>query len=104
YQATAGNGNFTDLPGLLAGGLIDATLASKTKSGYSFDANATAFPSSSLALFKATCIPVTASGVSQTGTRKFGIAQDGVMHVDTAALGTPLTDTELTATNNVSGN
>src|SRR5205809_3237228 len=41
YQATSGNGTFTDLPGLLATRLIDATLASGTKSGYTFVATPT---------------------------------------------------------------
>src|SRR5882762_11600438 len=58
YQATSGNGNFTDLTGLLGGGLIDATLGSGTKSGYKFAVTPTAFTATSLALFKATCMPI----------------------------------------------
>jgi type IV pilus assembly protein PilA len=107
YQATTGNGVFTDLPGLLAARLIDATLGSGTKSGYKFVATAKPpVKDVSLAMFTATANPVTTSGVSQTGTRKFGIMEDGVMHVDAdpQALGAAMTDAELTATNNVSGN
>jgi prepilin-type N-terminal cleavage/methylation domain-containing protein len=106
YQATTGNGQFADLNGLLGAGLIDATLASTTKSGYKFLATATPSNATALALFKATANPITTTGVSQTGTRKFGIAQDGVMHVDAvpANLATALTDAELTSTTNVSGN
>src|SRR5438876_5797896 len=36
YQATAGNGNYTDLAGLGSGSLVDSVLAGGSKSGYSF--------------------------------------------------------------------
>jgi prepilin-type N-terminal cleavage/methylation domain-containing protein len=82
YQATAGNGTFTNLAGLGAGSLIDSTLAGGSKSGYTIAATPSG-TTGSLALFWATGIPTNTSGVSQTGTRRFGIAEDGVMHGDT---------------------
>ncbi len=107
YQATTGNGDFTDLTGLGNGSLIDAVLASGGKSGYKFGATETVTKTTSqLAQFAAVANPITTSGVSQSGTRKFGIIQDGVMHVDNvfASLGTSMTAAELTSTSNVSGN
>ncbi len=110
YQGTAGAGNFGDLTALgpQAGGgqgLIDAVLASGSKSGYTFVLTpAAAVAGVSAATFAATANPTVISGVSQTGTRKFGTTQDGVMHGQTDALGTPLDATELAATNNVLGN
>src|SRR2546425_11216403 len=86
-------------------GLIDAVLASGSKSGYTFVITpAAAVPGVSAATFSATANPTVTSGVSQTGTRKFGTTQDGVMHGQTDALGTALTAAELAATNNVLGN
>ena len=113
YQATSGNGNFGSLTALgpTSGGganLIDAVLSGGTKSGYTFVITTTPFNNAStppvLAQFKATTIQTNPSGVSATGTRKFGLTEDGVMHGSTAALDTHLTDTELAATNNVMGN
>jgi type IV pilus assembly protein PilA len=83
YQATAGNGYFTNLAGLGAGSLVDSTLAGGSKSGYTIVATPGGTGPGSLALFWATAVPTNTSGVSQTGTRRFGIAEDGVMHGDT---------------------
>ena len=64
-----------------------AGFKSGVKSGYSFaitktDAAPAAAPPT-LAQFYATGVPTTTGGVSQTGTRRFAIAEDGVMHGDT---------------------
>jgi type IV pilus assembly protein PilA len=108
YQATAGNGNFGVLTTLQGANLIDAVLGAadtSTKSGYSFNvAKVDLVVNTSPATFAATCIPVVASGIPQTGTRKFGVTQDGVMHGQTDALTVRLTAAELAATNNVLGN
>jgi prepilin-type N-terminal cleavage/methylation domain-containing protein len=96
YQATIGSGNFGTLgtggtygdgtANLLGQSLIDATLASTTKSGYNFAVTKVDLVAgTSLATFYATAVPTTTSGVSQTGTRRFGIADDGVMHGDSLA-------------------
>ena len=108
YQSTAGAGNFGDLSDLRTANLVDAVLGSadtSTKSGYSFTVTPVAFVAGvSAATFGATANPQVTSGVSQTGTRKFGVTEDGVMHGQTDALGTPMTAAELAATNNVLGN
>jgi type IV pilus assembly protein PilA len=107
YQATSGNGNFGSMAELLSANLVDGVLGGTggTKSGYTFVVTETDLVAgTSLATFKATCIPTVATGVSQSGTRKFGVRDDGVMHGQTDALTTHLTDTELASTSNVLGN
>ena len=107
YQATSGNGNFGSMAEMLAAGLVDGVLGGVggTKSGYTFVVTETdAVAGTSLATFKATCIPTISTGVSQSGTRKFGVRDDGVMHGQTDVLGTHLTDAELLLTTNVLGN
>jgi prepilin-type N-terminal cleavage/methylation domain-containing protein len=81
YQATTGNGAFaTTLAGLSGQSLIDGVLATGTKSGYNFTLPTVVTPSTGvLAQFCAQADPQTKSGPSQTGTRVFGIAEDGVM-------------------------
>ena len=87
YQNSSGNGNFGDLAALKGANLVDSVLGSGTKSGYTFDIQPTnADPAAAppvLAQFYATAVPTATSGVSQTGTRRFAIAEDGVMHGDT---------------------
>ena len=81
YQSTTGNGAFSaDLAGLSGANLVDPVLATGTKSGYLFTIPAVTVPASgTLAQFCAPADPQTKSGPSQTGTRVFGIAEDGVM-------------------------
>jgi prepilin-type N-terminal cleavage/methylation domain-containing protein len=81
YQATTGLGDYGDLAALGTATLTDPYLAGGSKSGYAFVANPTAAgvrPS----LFYATAVPTITSGISQTGTRRFGAAEDGVLHAD----------------------
>ena len=86
YQATAGAGNFGDLTDLRTANFIDSVLGSGTKSGYNFVITPTPLVvNTSPALFYATAVPIVTSGVSQTGTRRFAVADDGVMHGDTTA-------------------
>ena len=80
YKSTYGNGNFTDLATLGAKVMTDAVLTTGTKSGYLFVANPEAGAPDQ---YYATAFPVTTSGVSQTGTRRFGMSDDGVMRGDT---------------------
>ena len=80
YQATAGNGNYADLPGLSGQALIDPVLATGSKSGYAFAITENdAVVGTSAADFYATAEPLTKTGVSQSGTRNFCIAEVGVM-------------------------
>jgi type IV pilus assembly protein PilA len=85
YQATTGRGDFGDLPALAAQVLTDEVLGSGNKSGYNFVVT----PSDSgtrPALFYSTAVPIITDGAGQTGTRRFGITEDGVLHGDTVAL------------------
>ena len=81
YQATTGMGDYGDLTSLGNVTLTDRVLASGVKSGYRFAATPTA-PGVRPALFYATAVPVIPSGLSQTGTRRFGVTEDGTMHGD----------------------
>lgn len=89
FQATTGNGNYAGQSGgansfgvLAAAGILDSSLASATKSGYVFSAGAwprtATVPSNHLAFG----LPTIASGVAASGTRKFIISTDGVLHGD----------------------
>jgi prepilin-type N-terminal cleavage/methylation domain-containing protein len=81
YQSTAGNGSYGDLAALAGQSLIDSVLGSGTKSGYAFTATPdnTANPKN----FFAYAVPTSTSGITQTGTRRFAIAEDGVLRGDT---------------------
>jgi type IV pilus assembly protein PilA len=82
YQATAGNGAFGDVTALMGANLIDSVLGSLSKSGYTFGLTAGAGTGAN-ATFYATAVPTNTSGVTQTGTRRFGITQIGVLRGDT---------------------
>ncbi len=87
YQATAGNGAFGAQSALMNNFLIDsvlggATTASSAKSGYVFLVGGLG-GSGATATFYAHAVPATTTGVSQTGTRRFGITQVGVLRGDT---------------------
>ena len=82
YQATTGMGDYGDLTSLGNVTLTDRVLASGVKSGYRFAATPTALGVRP-ALYYATAVPVIPSGLSQTGTRRFGVSEDGTMHGDT---------------------
>lgn len=90
YQATTGVGNYGDLPELALETLTDGVLGSGSKSGYNFVVNPTA-RGSVPALYYATAVPITTTGVSKSGTRRFGVTEDGVIHGDSIAL-TPYAD------------
>ena len=91
YQATTGNGAFsTDLATLNTNNLIDSVLSSGTKSGYTFAVVEQA-GTGSTAVFGAYGFPVTTAGVSQTGTRRFGLTEVGVMRGDATLAAIPNT-------------
>ena len=85
YQATTGRGDFGDLPALAAQLLTDGVLGSGSKSGYSFAVTPSA-AGVRPALFYATAVPITTLGAGKTGTRRFGVTEDGVLHGDSVAL------------------
>jgi len=87
YQATAGQGNFGTMaqlgPVTVGGpgqGLIDGVLATGGKSGYTF---AITVAGTTPDAFYATAVPSVTGTIAATGTRRFAIADDGVMHGDT---------------------
>ena len=89
YQSTAGAGSYGSLANLGGQSLVDSVLAvadTTAKSGYIFTVNpvaATVGPPPTPAQFWAFCLPSVTSGVGQTGTRRFAIAEDGVLRGDT---------------------
>jgi prepilin-type N-terminal cleavage/methylation domain-containing protein len=102
YQATTGNGAFAaNLAALGTVNLIDSVLSSGSKSGYSF----TMFDQAgtgSAAVYGSQANPSVTSGVSQTGTRVFGVTEDGVMRgaVGTAAVTSRANVTAMSALGN----
>lgn len=85
YQATTGHGDYGDLTALRGEFLTDQVLGSGTKSGYNFAVTPSA-PNLRPALFYATAVPTITSGVGKTGTRRFGISEDGILHGDSLSL------------------
>jgi len=109
YQTSIGQGNYAgtvssngDIAGLATlqqAGLIDSVLASGTKSGYNVTGAVALSGIGSPATFFFSANPISSSGFTQTGTKRFCITQQGYIGVDAANLGTPFTDsTALTAT------
>lgn len=84
WQGTGGNGAFAGtLSTLQTNNLLDTTLGSGTKSGYTFIV--TAAGTGNTATYYATAVPTSGSGVAQTGTRRFCVSEDGVIRGDTNA-------------------
>ena len=90
YQSTAGSGQFAaDLPTLKTANLIDSVLSSATtatnaKSGYVYTYTTSA-ANTNPSIFTVIAKPSTASGVSATGTRNFGISTEGVIYAQPAS-------------------
>jgi type IV pilus assembly protein PilA len=81
YQSTIGAGEYADLPTLVANRLLDSTFGSNVKSGYQFVV--TPSPAGVRpANFFASAVPVITDGLSQTGSRRFGVCDDGVLRAD----------------------
>lgn len=81
YHATVGLGEYTDLPTLAVYTLTDSVLGSGNKSGYSFAVHPTA-NGVRPALFYSTAVPLSASGPGRSGSRRFGMTEDGILHGD----------------------
>ena len=95
YSATSGNGNFAGTVGsadnsgmveMNGVGLVDAVLATGTKSSYTFVGDRTAASTTEPATFWFSGFPTSPTGLTQTGTRRFGIATAGVIVADTTNL------------------
>jgi hypothetical protein len=87
YASTYGSGNYAGAIATLGGatGLIDAVLASGTKSGYTFVTTADPSAATRPATFMASTIPTSFTGVTATGTRNFCIETDGVLKTGAAS-------------------
>jgi type IV pilus assembly protein PilA len=81
YQFTYGNGSYADLTTLGFRTMTDSVLSSGSKSGYNFFANPEVGPP---AQYWAYAIPVSTSGIGQTGTRRFAVTEDAVLRGDTS--------------------
>jgi prepilin-type N-terminal cleavage/methylation domain-containing protein len=91
YAATTGAGDYAGLPStvgtssladLFNAGLIDQVLGSGEKCGFSFVGDRTAGSPTEPQTFYFATNPVTTSGLLMTGTKRFGVATDGVIRVD----------------------
>jgi prepilin-type N-terminal cleavage/methylation domain-containing protein len=84
YQATVGSGNFaTDLAALGSQNLVDAQLASNTKSGYNFVVvSVPLVVGVSPANYVSGAVPSSTALITRTGNRRFCAAEDGVMKAD----------------------
>jgi len=91
YVHSTGYSSYGDLAALGAQTLTDSVLASGSKSGYSFTVNTVAGNPPS---YWAYAIPITTSGIAQTGTRRFAMAEDGVLRAD-STLTAPANATEV---------
>jgi prepilin-type N-terminal cleavage/methylation domain-containing protein len=87
FQATTGAGNYAaNLAALSGAGLVDSVLGGGTKSGYGFSGTAVDSGVGTPATFVSSGIPITPSGVTQTGTRRFCIQTEGVVRFDSTTL------------------
>lgn len=91
YMHSTGNSSYADLATLGANTLTDSVLASGSKSGYEFTVNTVA---GNPPQYWAYALPTTTSGVTQTGTRRFAISEDGVLRAD-STLTAPANVTEV---------
>ena len=96
YAATYGGGNYAGTADATGTGqasaltqlgastvnLIDSVLASGSKSGYAYLGGRIDRTATAPAQFMFTAIPLTTTGVTQTGTRRFGVATEGVIVAD----------------------
>lgn len=80
FQATSQEGNFAgSLSTLAEQNLIDSTLGAGLKSGYNFSGGKVDGSPDSIAKLFYSAIPVKSSGMDRTGSRRFGVATDGVI-------------------------
>jgi type IV pilus assembly protein PilA len=91
-QATyrSSNATYGDLTALNTAGLIDSSLSSGTKSGYTYTYTAA---SNTANWWNATAAPQVNSGLGATGTRSFYTNESGVIYAGPAATVPTVTDT-----------
>ena len=92
YASTYGNGSFAAAFADLGGnGLIDSTLASATKAGYTFTISSAAATATTPATFFFGTTPASSGTLTATGTRRFCIQTDGVIKGEALTPATPYT-------------
>jgi type IV pilus assembly protein PilA len=91
YLYTQGAGSYGDLTQLGQQTLTDTVLSSGTKSGYSFVITPV---NGTQPQYWAYAVPTATSGIGQTGSRRFGITEDGVLRGD-SNLATPADEAEV---------
>ncbi|MBL8122922.1 MAG: prepilin-type N-terminal cleavage/methylation domain-containing protein [Blastocatellia bacterium] len=107
YAATSGNGEFagqaasvgiTSLTDLKTLNLIDGSLGSGSKSNYLFIGDREARSAATAASFYFSANPVSPSGITRTGNRRFGVATDGIVKYDAtiADLAVPFDENSIT--------
>jgi type IV pilus assembly protein PilA len=97
FQATEGNGAYAvSVAALGTQNLIDSVLASGTKSGYDFQIVEAAGTGPD-AVFGVYAFPSVTTGVSLSGTRRFGTTNVGIMRGETDISAIPNTIAEITA-------
>jgi type IV pilus assembly protein PilA len=91
FAGTHGSGNFAGMAGTVGRSsltelnnaqLIDDALATGTKAGYVIVGNRTAAAAMTAATFYFAANPLSASGFTRTGSKRFGIATDGILRAD----------------------
>jgi type IV pilus assembly protein PilA len=82
YAGDIGAGTLTGLTTLNNAGLIDASIASGSKSGYQIVTGREASSGSAPAQFFVSAIPATSGSVFGTGVHRLGIATDGLIKWD----------------------
>ena len=108
YSATTGNGSYagdsstvgtSSLEDLADASLIDSVLRNGDKSGYLYVGDRSAETATEPETFYFASNPATPSGVLMTGTKRFGVATDGVLKfdADSANLGVPFDAVTLAA-------
>ncbi len=81
YNSTLGQGEFAASFAVLSGqNLVDSQLGAGQKSGYNFVTNNALRSATVPALFAVSANPTTPTGITQTGTRSFGVSTDGVIY------------------------
>lgn len=90
YLVSTGNGRYGDLSDLRSVVMIDELVATGQKSGYSFVSTPDNNTNPKTFVIDATPINST-PGITQTGTRRFCVATDGIIRADTSNIGTKIT-------------
>ena len=86
YSSTYGSGQYaSNYAGLATNGLVDAALASGTKSGYNFTTAGVASTPTAPASFHAGATPQSTTALTATGSRDFCVSTDGVLKARTAS-------------------